>query len=83
MKHEFLDKLFKFRKIYYRLAAQALKPGQPSYGVTCWVDTILAKLGEAIVAVAGDSIDQGCEDGPFETQRVNALPHTASQLPGN
>jgi hypothetical protein len=48
----FLVILFDYRKIFHDMAARALLPGTTASTTISWVDVILAKLGDAVVAIA-------------------------------
>lgn len=80
----FLTVLFEQRKIFHRIAAQSLASSpESSVAVICWVDSILYKLGDAIVAVAsGISSDLATPLFPGSTQvREEDGLRAASQLP--
>lgn len=83
----FISLLFDYRRIFHRLAARDLMHSAPAV-VVCWVDVILAKLGDAIFVIASRRPDSSLpvpEEPSFvslEKQKEGAALRAATQLPG-
>ena len=79
----FLAMLFEYRAVFYDIAARNAD-GQTL--VVCWVDLILAKLGQAVVAAAGSlcGIVLLHRDQPSTilAWRDDDILRAAAQLPG-
>lgn len=82
---DFLSLLFKFRALFRFIAASTTVETSTSV-IVCWADIILAKLGQAIVAVAGSSFDVASSDHTIpqsvRAQRQDDMLRAAVQLPG-
>ncbi|KAI0936199.1 hypothetical protein AcV5_004396 [Taiwanofungus camphoratus] len=82
----FISLLFDYRRIFHRLAARDLMHSAPAV-VVCWVDVILAKLGDAIFVIASRRPDSSLpvpEEPSFvslEKQKEGAALRAATQLP--
>ncbi|KAJ6627132.1 hypothetical protein B0H10DRAFT_1995578 [Mycena sp. CBHHK59/15] len=82
----FLSVLFEHRKIFHRIAAQSIAPeSSPSGAVICWVDAILAKLGDATVLIAtGSPLELTVPLFPGNTElRMEDNLRAASQMPSD
>ncbi|KAJ7706399.1 hypothetical protein B0H17DRAFT_1037040 [Mycena rosella] len=82
----FLTVLFKHRKVFHKIAAHSLasEPGS-SGAIVCWVDVILAKLGDASITVTtGAFLDLATPlfPGSTESRSEDSL-RAASQLPSD
>ena len=68
----FMSLLFDYRNLFHSMAADALLPGTAASTIVCWVDVILASMGEAVVELAygrkihtdesGDAVRKHCDD---------------------
>ena len=68
-----LEKLVAFRRIFHRIASEeATNTGE---AVVCWVDNILAKLGQAVYQITSLRLD-----GTPTPSSVNSVPSQASTL---
>jgi hypothetical protein len=84
----FLSLLFTYRKTFHAIAARALSPGATISTVVCWVDAVLAHLGEAAMKVAHARIRRqdhsehhhGLENLRRQSEDNNL--RAAAQLPG-
>lgn len=79
----FLAMLFEYRAIIYDIAARNAD-GQTQ--IVCWVDLILAKLSQAVIAAAGSlcGVVHSHRDQPSTilAQRNDDMLRAAAQLPG-
>ncbi|TFY83782.1 hypothetical protein EWM64_g248 [Hericium alpestre] len=82
---DFLTKLFGFRQRFHVVAANELASSKTVTILVCWVDVILAKIGEAATAIAsGWSADPSpCSDmfDSLARQREGDALRAAAQLP--
>ena len=90
----FLSQLFEHRHVCNLKAADKLPPQSSDSGFICWVDVVIARLGEAILWISGQGYflrDVDCSRS-FEELALDAymnspeqkeqLVRVASQLPG-
>ncbi|KAF8922401.1 hypothetical protein CPB85DRAFT_1267398 [Mucidula mucida] len=79
----FLRILFEHRRVFHSIAASELS----SYGsstIVCWVDSVLAKIADAAVALNLGSNEVDIHTpGPWRPQREDDNLRGASQLPGS
>ncbi|CCM00910.1 uncharacterized protein FIBRA_02956 [Fibroporia radiculosa] len=68
LSRSFILLLFEFRRVFRGIAVRDVAPGRAAATVVCWVDVVLAKLGDAIVSIAGGS--------PGGKDREETLPET-------
>ncbi|KZT30372.1 hypothetical protein NEOLEDRAFT_1237648 [Neolentinus lepideus HHB14362 ss-1] len=86
VQEEFLSSLFDYKKVFYKLASQDCpREAAPSI-VICWVDVILAKLGEAICILAAEAPipdDYPAIPTSLKKQQEDDSLRAAAQLPEN
>ncbi|KAJ3554696.1 hypothetical protein NM688_g2967 [Phlebia brevispora] len=84
---ECLQRLFLLRQIFHAIAARDSQNGGTKYSIVCWVDIILSRLGDVVMAI----VAQGANDLRYETATCNAFSkhkeeislYAALQLPHN
>ncbi|KIJ68301.1 hypothetical protein HYDPIDRAFT_24595 [Hydnomerulius pinastri MD-312] len=80
----FLHLLFQYRRLFHIIAIGDLRPGSAVPAIVCWVDVILAKLGDVSTLVATgfhrNSPDQTLPD-VLQAQRQEDNLRAAMQLP--
>ncbi|KAF9240909.1 hypothetical protein BU15DRAFT_73766 [Melanogaster broomeanus] len=85
-KPSFLHLLFQYRRLFHMLAVKDLSPGSAPPAVVCWVDVVLAKLGDVSAVVAAgfhkNHPDQMLPD-VLRAQRQEDNLRAAIQLPDN
>ncbi|KAJ7071226.1 hypothetical protein C8F01DRAFT_1109594 [Mycena amicta] len=79
---QFLTTLFQQRTVFHQIAAQTMD--QASGAVVCWVDAILAKIGDAAVSIAsGIPLEHLNPAFSFPGSRAEDGLRAASQLPAD
>ncbi|KAH7931143.1 hypothetical protein BV22DRAFT_1124521 [Leucogyrophana mollusca] len=76
--------LFQYRRLFHVIAAQGLIPGVAIPTVICWVDVILAKVGDVAAFVAGGLRVDDCQRNSTQVlklQREDNQLRAAAQLP--
>ncbi|KAF8446093.1 hypothetical protein L210DRAFT_2954583 [Boletus edulis BED1] len=86
LKPSFLDLLFQYRRLFRVIAARDFKLGSAPQAVVCWVDVVLAKLGDVVALIAA-GLDGDCPGHslpePLMAQREEDNLRAAIQLPDN
>lgn len=80
VKPGFLSTLFAQRAIFHRIAHDATAPDTVSAIVVCWVDDLLARIGDAVATVAGSSVEDSLPEN-LQKQRDDDGLRAAAQLP--
>ncbi|KIJ21622.1 hypothetical protein PAXINDRAFT_95165 [Paxillus involutus ATCC 200175] len=85
-KPSFLHLLFQYRRLFHIIAARDLRPGSAPPAIVCWVDVVLARLGDVSAFVAAgfheNHPDQTLPD-VLKVQRQEDNLRAAIQLPDN
>lgn len=80
-----LERLFSLRQAFHVIALQAIRTSKPQFSVICWVDVILARLGDAVmVIIEGESRQSrpGTTDATtLSTHKDEIALYAALQLP--
>ena len=85
VKPSFLHLLFQYRRLFRVIAARDFPPGTAPSAVVCWVDLLLAKLGDVVAFIAaGLDVDHPDRSLPesLRAQREEDNLRAAIQLPG-
>jgi hypothetical protein len=81
----FLHLLFQYRRLFRVIATRDFKLSPAPLAVVCWVDVVLAKLGDVAAFIAagldGDHPDQSLPES-LKAQREEDNLRAAIQLPG-
>lgn len=79
-----LKSLFQLRRCFHTIATQELDSRHPKISVVCWVDVLLSKLGEAVMAIVDTETYESMETGSLYSldQHKEAISlQAALQLP--
>ncbi|KAG9314489.1 hypothetical protein JVU11DRAFT_5286 [Chiua virens] len=83
LRSSFLHLLFQYRRLFRVIATRDFKPNSTPLAVICWVDVVLAKLGDVVAFIAaGLDSDQSLPES-LKGQREEDNLRAAIQLPDN